>query len=114
MSLDVSFRLRQNLGTLLKERGLTASQLSRKTGVAKQVLSDWMSGVQPRKLEQLYVVAKTLGVSMDELCFGDPGKSVPSSTVDQRVGTVVLPSGGAGPQEIKGRFEVYLRRISDE
>ncbi len=114
MSLDVTFRLRQNLGTLLKERGLTASQLSRKTGVAKQVLSDWMSGVQPRKLEQLYLVAKTLGVSMDELCFGDPDKSATNDPAAQRVGTVVLPSAGAGPEEIKGRFEVYLRRISDD
>lgn len=108
------FRLRHNLAAVLRARSMTAAELSRKTGVAKQVLSDWMAGVQPRKLEQLYVVAKTLGVSMDELCFGDPGKSVPSSLVDQRVGTVVLPSGGAGPEEIKGRFEVYLRRISDE
>jgi transcriptional regulator with XRE-family HTH domain len=113
------FRLRHNLAAVLRTRGMTAAELSRQTGVAKQVLSDWMAGVQPRKLEQLYVVAQTLGVSMDGLCFakseGDlmsDGKSSGSAG-----SSGVYSDSGEGdlqyPDEIQGRFEVYMRRILD-
>lgn len=113
------FRLRHNLAAVLKARGMTAAELSRRTGVAKQVLSDWMAGVQPRKLEQLFVIAKTLGVSMDDLCFA---KSTGDLSFDESA------SGVAGSpavfnnhtkrdlwyhDEIRGRFEVYMRRIDD-
>jgi transcriptional regulator with XRE-family HTH domain len=62
--------LRHELKRLLKKRELTAAELSRKTGVSKQVLSDWMAGVMPRNLVHLKVVADFLGVGVDLLCFG--------------------------------------------
>ena len=130
LSSDVTFRLRQNLMTLLKERGMTASQLSRKTGVAKQVLSDWMSGVQPRKIEQLYLVAKELGVSIEAICFtkseeellgiisrsSRQGYAAGSSGESASVGMTgdLLKQAVISPDEIRGRFEVHLRRITDE
>ena len=105
------FRLRHNLAAILRARAMTAAELSRQTGVAKQVLSDWMAGVQPRKLEHLYVVAKTLGVSMEGLCFakseGDllsDGKSSGGAGLEQ-------PAEDSGLQELRGRYEVYLRRL---
>lgn len=113
---DVTFRLRQNLATLLRDRGITAAQLSRKTGVAKQVLSDWMSGVQPRKLEQLYAVAQALGVTMDVLCFAQSdGEFVDSGNTlragSQTASESTLGAGVNGLDEIRGRFEVFMRRI---
>ena len=129
MATDVSFRLRHNLPTLIKDRAITAAQLSRKTGVAKQVLSDWMSGVQPRKIEHLYAVARELGVSMESLCFAGcddellaKGRSgfvgVAQVAADSGGGTRGGSSGGSGgmvisPDEIRGRFEIHLRRIED-
>jgi transcriptional regulator with XRE-family HTH domain len=121
MAEDLSFRLRQNLVTLLKERELTASQLSRKTGVAKQVLSDWMSGVQPRKIEQLYTVARELGVSIETLCFAQSDSEL-LGVKDHVTGAVgvsgfssdVLRGAVISPDEIRGRFEIYMRRISDD
>ena len=118
MAQDLSFRLRQNLVTLLKERGLTASQLSRKTGVAKQVLSDWMSGVQPRKIEQLYTVARELGVSIETLCFAQSDSEL-MGVKDHVTGAAgapgfssdVLRGAVISPDEIRGRFEIYMRRI---
>lgn len=103
------FRLRQNLASLLKHRAMTAAELSRATGIAKQVLSDWMAGVQPRKLEQLYLVSKTLGVSMEQLCFAD---SIETMIQDKKS----TDAGAASDNlhHIKGRYEVYLRRILDD
>lgn len=122
MPPDVNFRLRHNLLTLLKERGLTAAQLSRKTGIAKQVLSDWMSGVQPRKIEQLYMVARELGASIESLCFAKSDEEL----LGNGRGTVTPSAGGSSlpdevftkaifsPDEIRGRFEIYMRRINDD
>jgi transcriptional regulator with XRE-family HTH domain len=129
LSSDVTFRLRHNLVILLKERGLTASQLSRKTGVAKQVLSDWMSGVQPRKIEQLYLVAKELGVSIETICFARSDEDLLAIVANSSksgfgaggAASVILGMSGdalkqgvISPDEIRGRFEIHLRRISDD
>jgi hypothetical protein len=81
-----------------------------------------MSGVQPRKIDQLYMVARELGVSMETLCF--------ASSDEQLLGnssrSVAPPTGGSGgseeafakaifsPDEIRGKFEIYMRRISDD
>ncbi len=122
MATDASFRLRHNLPTLLKDRGITAAQLSRKTGVAKQVLSDWMSGVQPRKIEHLYAVARELSVSMESLCFAGSDDELLANGRSGFAGVakVATDSGGGGsggmvisPDEIRGRFEIHLRRIED-
>ena len=119
---SLEFRLRHNLAALLRARGMTAADLSRKTGVAKQVLSDWMAGVQPRKLEQLYPVARTLGVSMEELCFATPESDLvvafPGRSSDDGISRTKVTGAGAtgsdGVHELKGRYEVYLRRLTDE
>lgn len=108
------FRLRQNLAALLRERGMTAAELSRKTGVAKQVLSDWMAGVQPRKLEQLYVVAQTLEVSLETLCFAISDSELFAGKKSSPPQTNTNGASGIDIPELRGRFEVYLRRISDE
>ena len=116
-----AFRLRHNLAALLRARGMTAAELSRKTGVAKQVLSDWIAGVQPRKLEQLYVVARTLGVSMEELCFATPESDLVGSllgkSIDDGISRAQVTGAGAtgsdGIHELKGRYEVYLRRLTE-
>jgi len=113
------FRLRQNLAAILRHRAMTASELSRQTGVAKQVLSNWRAGVQPRKLEHLYSVAQQLGVSIETLCFATNENEL-TANINQtlkQTQPVSNPSGG-GPgmdfPELKGTFEVYLRRINDE
>jgi transcriptional regulator with XRE-family HTH domain len=106
------FRLRHNLAALLEHRGMTAAELSRATGVAKQVLSDWMAGVQPRKLEQLCMVAQTLGVSIDSLCFADSSQTLIQQL--KPVATGGRPKDINTLQELKGRYEVVFRRISDD
>jgi len=104
------FRLRHNLAAVLRARAMTAAELSRKTGVAKQVLSDWMAGVQPRKLEQLYLVAMTLGVSMEQLCFGESGADFGSKV--RSSGVAVGQAGDSSElQELRGRYEIYVRRL---
>ena len=61
--------LKSRLRQLLKDRAWTAAELSRRSGVPKQVLSLWLSGVEPRKLQHVKSVAHVFGVTVDQLCF---------------------------------------------
>jgi transcriptional regulator with XRE-family HTH domain len=93
-----------NLKSLLKKqletKGITASQLSRMSGVPKQSISGWLSGSNPRDIRQLKKAADSLGVTVDQLCFGES----------------LNPSDGEktcldSDKWISGLFEVKLRRI---
>lgn len=64
-------RLKYVLREFLKQRDMTAAQLSRKAKVPKSVISDWLSGANPRNLAQLMRVANSLGVTLEMLCFGE-------------------------------------------
>jgi transcriptional regulator with XRE-family HTH domain len=71
------FRMR--FKNLLKQRNLTAAELSRRTGVPKQTLSDWLAGTQPRNMEYVRRVAEELKVTAMDLFYGDcqPKKEAP-------------------------------------
>ena len=105
------FRLRQNLAVVLKDRHVTAAQLSRQSGIAKQVLSDWLAGVQPRKLEQLYGASLILNVSLEKLCFAQTTQSLLENDNEVNSANEGRPIHF---DEIRGRFEVHLRRITGE
>lgn len=118
---DREFRLRHNLVDALRRRGMTAAELSRRTGVAKQVLSDWSAGVQPRTLEQLYAVARTLELSMDDLCFAAADEIAVIFGPGGRLADYSGGQGGGGSgdlghplAELRGRYEIYLKRIDDD
>lgn len=89
-------KLKQNLKSLLERNGIRASDLAKQTGIARQVISDWMSGTNPRNLEQVKRVASYFNQSLDELCF-DPCECVEAvSNMD----------------EIEGIFEIKMKRIT--
>jgi len=95
--------LKEILKKLLKEKDLTAAQLSRRTGVPKNTLSDWLSGNSPRDITQVKTVAEALGVSLDYLCFGQDPSPRPEKLTDLE--TLL------GDNWVGGMFEVRLRRV---
>lgn len=66
-----AMNLKNQLRYYLKAYGLTAAELSRRSSVPKQSISDWLGGVIPRSLPHLKSVSDTFGVTIDELCYGD-------------------------------------------
>ncbi len=62
-------RLRINIDQLLKQKNLRASDLSKLTGIPKQTISEWRSGLVPKSILALKRVASAFGVSLDELVF---------------------------------------------
>src|SRR3989338_10735419 len=75
-----AMNLKSQLKLYLELRGMTAAEVSRKSGVSKQVLSLWLTGSSPKNIEQVKKVAAVLGTSVDHLCFGE-GKDVESEKV---------------------------------
>ena len=95
--------LKSQLQFYLGESGTTAAELARKSGVSKQVLSQWLSGAEPRKLDQVKRVAAALGTSVDNLCFG--------KGVDQERERITELDALLGEGWVGGLFEVRLRRV---
>ena len=86
-------QLRTILEGLLQKHGLRASELARRSGVPKQVLSLWLAGVEPRKLSHLKSVACVFGLTIDALCYGEP------------------PTASEAPAAVhEGIYEISLRR----
>lgn len=101
-----ALRLRPQLRLFLDARNMTPAQLSRKSGVNKSVISDWLAGVTPRGIQHVKRVATVLGTSIDHLCFGDgveeENASAEKDPLDELVG-----DGWFG-----GLFEIRMRRIT--
>ena len=95
--------LKEQLRFLLEQKGMTAAQLSRKSGVSKQVISVWLAGGSPKKIEQVKKVAAALDTSLDHLCFGNG--------IDQEGQRVVEIDALLGDGWVSGLFEVRFRRI---
>jgi transcriptional regulator with XRE-family HTH domain len=98
-----SLSLKTQLKSLLEHRDLSAAELSRKSGVSKQLISLWLAGGRPTKLEKLKAVAGALGVTVDHLCFGD------SSQLHTRRDLEL--EALLSEQWVSGVFEVRLRRL---
>jgi transcriptional regulator with XRE-family HTH domain len=90
--------LKKNLKRILADQDLTAAQLSRKTGVPKTTLSEWLAGGNPRDLTKVKHVADALGLTVDQLCFGDIAES--SQPIERHL------------EEIRiGKYEVVLKPL---
>lgn len=99
--------LKKQLKLFLEIKRLSASELSRISGVPKQSLSDWLGGSTPRDIRKVKKVADVFSVTLDHLLFGDgieeKFERVPISTeASERIATDDWKSGV---------FEVKFRRI---
>lgn len=51
---------------LLDEKGVTAYQVSKDTGISQVVFSEWKKGKSKPKIDKLNILAKYFGVSIEE------------------------------------------------
>jgi transcriptional regulator with XRE-family HTH domain len=95
--------LKNQLKIYLEKRDITAAQLAKKAGVSKQVISLWLNGGSPRKVDQIKLVADALGTTVDHLCFGTGVQS----NARQPQEFDYLPSD----EWMSGLFEIKVRRV---
>jgi transcriptional regulator with XRE-family HTH domain len=69
LNLQLASILARHLGEALKDAGISPAELSRRTGISKAAISNAMSEKNPKipNLHTLYLIAKTLGRSLDYL-----------------------------------------------
>lgn len=70
---DHPLNLAENLRQQLKARDLAIKDLSYSTQVPLKTIYGWLLGSPPRNLAHLKRIASTLGITVDELVFSDPG-----------------------------------------
>lgn len=93
--------LKDILRRKLKEAGVGAPTLAKKTGISRQTIANWLEGQKPQNLEQVKKVADHFGMTIDELCFGPSLRSQPLNDEIEK-----------HRDEINaGIFEVVLRRV---
>jgi transcriptional regulator with XRE-family HTH domain len=106
-------RLRKQLAGLLKEHNMTASELSRKTSIARQVISDWLGGVHPRNLIHVKRIADVFNITVDHLCFGTfpipDEKSETYTALSHQLTHSLLHADS----DIAGRYQVMVKKISE-
>jgi transcriptional regulator with XRE-family HTH domain len=92
-------KLKDQLDILMKNRGLSMSELAREVNVSVKTLHNWAQGQTPRDISQVKQVADFFSVSLDYICFG-------SSKTPER------GSFEYHQDEINaGVFEVILRKV---
>lgn len=57
----------KNFAKLLEKNNKTSYQVSKDTGIAQSVLSDWKTGKSTPKADKLLAIAKYFGVTIEEL-----------------------------------------------
>jgi len=90
-------KLKDNLRQKLKEHGITATSLSKKTKVPLQTLNNWLAGSKPRDLLQVKAVCDYFGLSFDELVFSQRHDDL-----------------NEGEMMSVGNFDVFLKKPSKD
>lgn len=72
---------------LLRIHGLSQSELARRIGVRQQTLCTWISrDTPPTKVTHLAAMARHLGVSMDDLLYGEHSGHLWTHDATRRLG----------------------------
>lgn len=75
---------------LMKEHGLTLSDIARMSNVSKGVVYNWLHGASPQNLWALSKLAESLDVSLHFLLFGENEKSMMEKAMSGTKEVVVL------------------------
>lgn len=75
---------RQKIDQILRENGWSASELARRAGLDRSLVSIWQSGRSSPTLVSLQKIARAAGVNVDDLMPPDerPGHMTRTMTVD--------------------------------
>lgn len=94
----MTIKIKTILKKLLQEHDLTAAQLARACKIPPQTINNWLSGQEPRSLNQLKAVADYFEISVDYLVYGkEEKKQEQIRDYEEEINA--------------GVFEVVLRRV---
>ena len=70
----------ERLSQLIKESGMTQTQVAEKLGVSQASVNFWINGRNDPKGKELFAISKLFGCSIDWLLTGDEKKTEDSAT----------------------------------
>lgn len=101
----MTIKIKTILKKLLHEQDITAAQLARATKIPPQTINNWLSGQEPRSLNQIKTVADYFEISVDHLVYG---LDIKESCLKENSNRTIVQF----EEEINaGVFEVVLRRV---
>jgi len=59
----MSIQFINRLKSIMKERGITQTELAKRTGIRQSSISDWLNDRYEPKQDKVYIIAKALNVS---------------------------------------------------
>ncbi len=102
-------RIWEKIFDLIRERGMTQKEFSRRTGIAESTISDWKrKGLNP-SADRLPAICKALGVSADELL----GRDEYDYSIDSDIEILVEKYRNLDP-DMRARLVAYLDGLQNE
>lgn len=72
----VGMTFQENLKRLMKEKGFTIRALAAEADISESNIKTWLRGGEPKKLEEVRSAAHVLGVSFEQIVFGEDSMSL--------------------------------------
>ena len=98
----MSIQFINRLKSIMSERKITQSELSKRTGIRQSSISDWLNGRYEPKQDKIYLIAQALGVSPSWLLGYD------EPTSNQTEGYYVDPETAEFAEYLRTRPEARL------
>lgn len=98
----MSIQFINRLKSIMSERKITQSELSKRTGIRQSSISDWLNGRYEPKQDKIYLIAQALGVSPSWLLGYD------ETTSNQTEGYYVDPEAAEFAEYLRTRPEARL------
>ena len=98
----MSIHFINRLKSIMSERKITQSELSKRTGIRQSSISDWLNGCYEPKQDKIYLIAQALGVSPSWLLGYD------ETTSNQTDGYYVDPETAEFAEYLRTRPEARL------
>ena len=98
----MSIQFINRLKSIMSERKITQSELSKRAGIRQSSISDWLNGRYEPKQDKIYLIAQALGVSPSWLLGYD------ETTSNQTEGYYVDPETAEFAEYLRTRPEARL------
>lgn len=98
----MSIQFINRLKSIMSERKITQSELSKRTGIRQSSISDWLNGRYEPKQDKIFLIAQALGVSPSWLLGYD------ETTSNQTEGYYVDPETAEFAEYLRTRPEARL------
>ena len=103
LKIFVVIEFKTNLKRIMKERGLSAADLSRQAKIPKSTISEWLQGRQPKFDDAILRLAEALRVSAEALLVG--------SKPEEDIVNKIFDTSGDGFVEVhNGIFRIKIEK----